>query len=62
MIWNLRCHLHTIWNQGANIYILIVVALHESIISNCLHFSVQNIEMSCDLDRASRPSNVSSSQ
>ena len=41
-----------------NIYILGAVALDETNISSCLHFSMQNIEMSCDLDRASRQSNV----
>ena len=41
-----------------NIYILSVVALHESYISSCLHFSMPSIEMSCDLDHASMWSNV----
>ena len=45
-----------------NIYILSVVVLHESNISSCLHFSTQNIEMSCDLDRVSRRRNVNTSQ
>ena len=45
-----------------NIYILGVVALDETNISSCLHFSMQNIEMSCDLDRASRWSNVNVSR
>ena len=46
----------------ANIYILSVVALDETNISGCFHFSMQNIEMSCDLDHASRWSNVNASQ
>ena len=33
---------------------LCVVSLDEINISGCLHFSMQNIEMSCNLDRASR--------
>ena len=41
--------------MGTNIYILSVVALDETNISGCLHFLMQNIEMSCDLDRASKP-------
>ena len=45
-----------------NIYILGVVVLDETKISGCLHFSMQNIEMSCYLDRASRWSNVNVSQ
>ena len=45
-----------------NIYILSVVALDETNIYGCLHFSMQNIEMSCDLDRASKRSNVNVSQ
>ena len=36
------------------IYILNVAALDETIIPNCLHFSVQNIEQSRGLGRASR--------
>ena len=43
-------------------YILSVVVLDETNISICLHFSVQNIKMSCDLYRASRRSNVNVSQ
>ena len=50
-----------VWTNPAmpkhNIYILSVVALDETNISGCLHFSMQNIEMPCDLDRASRRSN-----
>ena len=46
----------------ANICILSVVAKDETNISGCLHISMQNIEMSCDLDRASRRSNVNISQ
>ena len=49
-------------NTNPNIYILGVAALHESIISSCLHFSMQNIEMSCDLDYASSRSNVNVNQ
>ena len=45
-----------------NIYILSVVDLDETNISGCLHFSMQNIEMYCDLDHASRWSNVNVSQ
>ena len=44
------------------IYILSVVALDETNFSGYLHFSMQNIEMSCDLDRTSRQSNVNVSQ
>ena len=44
------------------IYILGVVALDETNISGCLHFSMQNIKLSCDLDRASRWSNFNVSQ
>ena len=36
-----------LWNK---IYILRVVALDETNIPGYLHFSMQNIEMSCDLD------------
>ena len=43
------------------IYILSVVDLDETNISGCLHFSMQNIEMSCDLDRAYRWSNINAS-
>ena len=32
------------------IYILSVVAIDESNIPSCLHFSMQNIEMYCDLN------------
>ena len=48
------------WGGGCIIYIFSVVALDETIISSRLHFSMQNIEMSCDLDPASGQSNVSS--
>ena len=41
-----------------NIYILNVAALDETIIPSCLHFSMQNIEPSRGLCRASRWSNV----
>ena len=40
-----------------NIYILSAVALDETNISSCWHFSMQNIEISCDLDCTSRLSN-----
>ena len=50
------------WLAFYHIYILGVVALHESNISSCLHFSMQNIEMPSDLDRASRWSNINVSQ
>ena len=40
------------------IYILNVAALDETIIPSCLHFSMQNIEQSRGLCRASRWSNV----
>ena len=58
--WSLKYILTSTWDLGTyhNIYILSVVALHES----NLHFSLQNIEMSCDLDHASRWSNVNISQ
>ena len=46
----------------ANIYILNVAALDETIIPSCLHFSMQNIEQSRGLDRASRWSNVNVNQ
>ena len=36
--------------------------LDETNISGCLHFSMQYIEMSCDLDPASRRSNINVSQ
>ena len=39
-------------------YILNVAALDETIIPSCLHFSMQNIEQSRGLGRASRWSNV----
>ena len=38
------------------------LALDESNISSCLHFSMQNIEMSFDPDRASKQSYVNVSQ
>ena len=41
-----------------NIYILNVAALDETIIPSRLHFSMQNIEQSRGLGRASRWSNV----
>ena len=40
------------------IKILNVAALDETIIPSCLHFSMQNIEQSRGLGRASRWSNV----
>ena len=45
-----------------NIYILNVAALDETIILSCLHFSMQNIEQSRGLGRASRWSNVNVNQ
>ena len=45
-----------------NIYILNVAALDETIIPSCLHFSMQNIEQSRGLCRASRWSNVNVNQ
>ena len=45
-----------------NIYVLSVVALDETNISGCLHFLMQDIEMSNDLDPASRQSNINISQ
>ena len=45
-----------------NIYILNVAALDETIIPSCLHFSMQNIEQSRGLGRASRWSNVNVNQ
>ena len=44
------------------IYILNVAALDETIIPSCLHFSMQNIEQSRGLCRASRKSNVNVNQ
>ena len=44
------------------IYILNVAALDETIIPSCLHFSMQNIEQSRGLGRASRWSNVNVNQ
>ena len=44
------------------IYILNVAALDETIIPSCLHFSMQNIEQSRGLGRASRRSNVNVNQ
>ena len=43
--------------KWVNIYIFSVVALDETLISSCLHFSMQIIEMSCDLEGSGR-SNV----
>ena len=40
--------------SSINIYILNVAALDETIIPSCLHFSMQNIEQSHGLGRASR--------
>ena len=47
-----------------HIYILNVAALlvDETIIPSCLHFSMQNIEQSHGLGRASRWSNVNVNQ
>ena len=53
---------HMLLPSILNIYILSVVALDKTKISGCLHFSMQNIEMSCDLDHASMRSNVNISQ
>ena len=44
------------------IYILNVAALDETIVPSCLHFSMQNIEQSRGLGRASRWSNVNVNQ
>ena len=46
----------------AYIYILNVATLDETIIPSCLHFSMQNIELSRGLGRASRWSNVNVNQ
>ena len=54
--------IHSNLDIYTNIYILCVVSLDQTNISDCLHFSMQNIDMSCDLDRASRRSNVNVSQ
>ena len=43
---------YTILFVFSKIYILSVVALDETNISSCLHLSMQNVEMSCDLDHA----------
>ena len=48
--------------QQPHIYIVSVFALDETNISGCLHFSMQNIEMSCDLYCTSRRSKVNISQ
>ena len=61
MLRALNVHLHTYFVL-LYIYILSVVAIDETNISGCLHFLMQNIEMSRDLDRASRRSNVNVSQ
>ena len=45
-----------------NIYILIALALDESIILDVLQFPVKNIYQSCDLGRAIGWSNVNASQ
>ena len=45
-----------------NIYILNVAALDETIIPSCLHFSMQNIEQSRCVGRASGWSNVNVNQ
>ena len=45
-------------NVSVYIYILNVATLDETIIPSCLHFSMQNIEPSRGLCRASRWSNV----
>ena len=47
---------------NGHIHFLSEVALDETNISSCLHFSMQNIEMPRDLDRAPRRSNVNVSQ
>ena len=44
------------------IYILNVASLYETIIPSCLHSSMQNIEQSLGLCRASRWSNVNVNQ
>ena len=51
-----------IWIIPVNIYILNVAALDETIISSCLHLSMQNIEQSRGLCRDSRWSNVNVNQ
>ena len=52
-----------LWSmQLNNIYILNVAVLDETIILSCLHFSMQNIEQSRGLGRASRWSNVNVNQ
>ena len=43
-------------------YIYIVAAIDETIIPSCLHFSMQNIEQSRGLGRASGMSNVNANQ
>ena len=54
----------TFWSPlvKANIYILNLAALNETIIPSYLHFSMQNIELSHDLGHASRWSNVNIKQ
>ena len=44
------------------IYILNVAALDETILPSCLYFSMQNIEQSRGLGRATRSSNVNVNQ
>ena len=46
----------------ANIYILIALALDESIILDVPQFPMKNIYQSCDLGRAIRRRNVNASQ
>ena len=48
------CSVERVNTLTLDIYIefLSVVALDETNISDCFHFSMKNIEMSCDLDRA----------
>ena len=40
----------------------VVVTFDETNISGCLHLSMQNIEMTCNIDRPSRWSNVNISK
>ena len=62
----IRLWLYYIWLCtkiiSSNIYILNVAALDETIIPSYLHFSMQNIEQSRGLCRASRWSNVNVDQ
>ena len=50
------------YNRSSNIYILIALALDESIILDVPQFPMQNIYQSCDLGRAIGRRNVNANQ